>query len=170
MSRDAILNGGAYCRSAFQAINKTALAAGTGDATEVSGAWVSRKLADVGMAQSAKLVITYTTTLAAAATLTFAGNFRDATSSGGAGADDFAEAWAATVVATGESGGSTETGTFEIDIDLSGAREYVQAQITPNLSAGGTDTCEWSAALVLFGDARQPSTQAAASLGGASAI
>lgn len=170
MSRDQNLNGGAYCRSAFLAINKTATAGSTGDATEVNSSYVDRSLSDVGMAMSAKLVITFTAALQAGETLTFAGNFQDATSSAGAGVDDFSDAWTAKTAATGESGGSTETGTFEVDIDLSGANRYVRAQITPNLSASGTDTCEWSAALVLFGDHRQPSTQAEVSLGTANSI
>lgn len=170
MNRGAMLDGGAFSRSAFQAINKTAVAAGAGDATEVNGSWVDRVLADVGMAQSAKLVITFTATLAASATLTFAGNFQDATDSSGTGAADYSTAFSATVVATGDSGGSTETGTVEIDVDLSGARQFIRSQITPNLSAGATDTCEWSACLVFYGDHRQPSTQAIARIGNADSI
>lgn len=170
MNRTSMHNGGAFCRTAFQAINKTATAAGSGDATEVDGAWVDRVLADIGMALSAKLVIAFTAALGGGETLSFSGNFRDATALAGTGAADFATAFAAAVVATGDSGGSTETGTYEVDIDLAGARQFVQAQITPDLSAGATDTCEWTATLVLFGDHRQPSTQATYSLGTANAI
>ncbi|MER9768878.1 hypothetical protein NKJ09_22760 [Mesorhizobium sp. M0189] len=169
-SRDKFLNGGAYCRTVFQAINKTALAAGTGDATEVDCAWVDRMLDNVGMALSAKLVITYTAALETGETLSFAGNFQDASALAGTGAADYSTAFAAAVVATGDSGGSTETGTYEVDVDLAGAREFIRAQITPNLSRGATDTCEWSASLVLFGDHRQPSTQATYSLGNANSI
>lgn len=168
--RDNMHNGGAFCRTAFQAINKTAVAAGSGDATEVDGAWVDRVLADVGMALSAKLVITFTATLETGETLSFSGNFQDATALAGTGVADFSTAFAATVVATGDSGGSTETGTYEVDIDLAGARQFIRSQITPNLSRGATDTAEWSASLVLFGDHRQPSTQATYSLGTANSI
>lgn len=164
-------DGGAYCRSVFQAINKTATAGGSGDATEVDGAWVDRELSGVGMAMSAKLVIAYTATFGeTGATLTFALNFQDATASDGSGSDDFDSAVTATTAATGDSGGSTETGTFEVDIDLSGANQFIRAQITPNLSASGTDTCEWSAVIVFFGDHRQPSTQAVAKLGDADGV
>lgn len=168
MQRSELLNGGAYCRSAFVAINKTATAAGSGDNTEVDGAWIDRILdadQDVGLAMSAKLVITYTTALAAGETLKFAVQFRDASDAGSTGVDDYEDAVAATVVATGDSGGSTETGTVEIDVDLSHAKQFIQAQITPDLSRNGTDTAEWSACLILFGAGRQPMTQAIASVG-----
>ncbi|WP_370677635.1 hypothetical protein [Pleomorphomonas sp. PLEO] len=153
-------NGGAYCRSAFVAINKTATAAGTGDATEVDGAWVDRKPSDAGAFMSAKLVIAYTATLAATKTLAIAAQFRDATDSSGTSADDYGDAIASTVVATGPAGGGTVTGTVEVDVDLAAAREFIQAQVTPDLNASGTDTVEWSAVLLLFGTDRQPITQA----------
>lgn len=168
--RANMLDGGAFSRTVFQAINKTATAGGGGDATEVDCAWVDRELSGIGMAQSAKLVIAFTATLETGETLTFAGNFQDATALAGTGAADFATAFAPAVVATGDSGGSTETGTYEVDIDLAGARQFVRTQITPNLSRGGTDTCEWSAVLVLYGDHNQPSTQATYKLGTADAI
>lgn len=170
MNRNMMHNGGAFSRSVFQAINKTAVAAGSGDATEVNGAWVARELADVGKALSAKLIIAYTATLETGETLSFALNFQDATALAGTGVADFGAAVAAAVVATGDSGGSTETGTVEVDIDLSGARDFIRTQITPDLSRGATDTCEWSAILVFYGDHRQPSTQAIAKLGTADAI
>ncbi|TJW14453.1 MAG: hypothetical protein E5W82_10785 [Mesorhizobium sp.] len=168
--RANMLDGGAFSRTVFQAINKTATAAGAGDATEVDCAWIDRELEGIGMAQSAKLVIAFTAALATGETLSFAGNFQDATALAGTGSADFASAFAAAVVATGDSGGSTETGTYEVDIDLAGAREFIRTQITPNLSASGTDTCEWSAVLVLYGDHNQPSTQATYKLGTADSI
>lgn len=164
--RDRIYDGGAYCRTAFEAINKTATAGSTGDATEVDCAWVSR-LGDKGLAMSAKLVIAYTTALGQGNTLSFAMNFQDADTVGGSGAADYGDAVSATVAATGDSGGSTETGTFEIDVDLGGAREFIRAQVTPDLNRANTDTLEWSAVLVFFGDGRQPATQAVASVAAA---
>lgn len=167
MKRAYWANGGAFCRTAFVAINKTATAAGSGDATEVDGAWVARTDPDDhGIAGSAKLVIAYTAALGQGETLSFAAQFRDATTVGGSGAADYGDAIASTVVATGDSGGSTETGTVEIDVDLTSADAFVQAQVTPDLSRGATDTCEWSAVLVLFGDGRQPATKAIDSVGG----
>lgn len=150
-------NGGAYCRSAFVAINKTATAAGTGDATEVDGAWIDRKPSDVGAFLSAKVIIAYTASLTADKTLAFAAQIRDATDSSGTGADDYGDAIASTVVASAT---GTNTGTVEIDVDLAAAREFIQVQVTPDLSASGTDTLEWSAVLVFFGADRQPVTRA----------
>lgn len=166
MNHAKTYDGGAYCRTARVTGNNTATAGGSGDNTEVNGAYIDRKLDDVGMAMSAKLVINFTTALAADETLKFAVQMQDATASDGTGVADYEDAVAATVVATGESGGSTETGTVEIDVDLSGANQFVRAQITPDLSRGATDTAAWSATLVLFGDKYQPSSRAIAKVGG----
>lgn len=124
----------------------TAVAAGTGDATEVSGQWIDRQ----GFL-SAKLIVTYQAVLAEGETISIAANLQDATDSSGTGAADFGTASADAVRATGGSGGSTERGVVEIDVDLSAARQYVRAQFTPNLSASGTDTAILSAVLVLGG-------------------
>lgn len=151
-------NGGAFCRSARVLGNQTATAGGAGDNTEVDGAWIDRIPTDAGAFHSAKLVINYTTTLAQAATLSFAVQMQDATDSSGTAVADYADAIAATVVSTGDTGGSTNTGTVEVDIDLVAARGFVRAQITPNLSAANTDTAAWSAVMILFGSDRQPLT------------
>jgi len=129
----------------------TATAGGAGDNTEVNGGWVDRRPATRGAYHSAKLVITYTTTLAAAATLKFAANIQDATDGSGTGAADFGLALASTTVATGA---GTFTGTVELDFDVSNAREFLRAQITPDLSAANTDTCSWQAVFVLGGSDR----------------
>jgi hypothetical protein len=164
--RASIYNGGAFCRSARGTGNNAATAGGSGDATEVSAAWVSRDSA-TGIANSMKVIVSYTATLAAGATLTFAGNMQDATDGSGTGAADYGDAVTATVVATGGTGGSTETGTFELDVDLAGAREFVRAQITPNLSAANTDTAAWSVTYVFFGDQRHPCTKSTVNIGSA---
>nr|WP_295828293.1 hypothetical protein [uncultured Azospirillum sp.] len=126
-------------------------AGGSGDATEVNCAWVDR----LGFA-SLKAVVTYTATLAAAATLTFAGNLQDASDSGGTGADDYGPALPATVVATGPGGGGTVTGVAELDFDLSGTNRYVRLQVTPNLSAANTDVCEFGVTYILAGATENP--------------
>lgn len=154
-------NGGAYCRSARILGNTTTVDA------EVDGGYFARE-DDNGIALSAKLVIPYSAALAAGETLSVAVQWQDATDASGTGVADFETAVAATVVATGESGGSTETGTVEIDIDLSGARSYLRPQIT--LATSGVGTAAWQAIAVLFGDARQPSTKAIATVGGADLV
>lgn len=169
MSRTNFVNGGAFARSARGSGATAVTAGGTGDATEVNGLWQSR-LGDKGIALSAKIIVSFTATLAAGETLTFAGNLQDALDGAGAGAQDYGALVAATVVATGDSGGSTETGTFEIDVDLSGAREFVRAQITPNLSRANTDTANYHIDYVFFGDHRQPITKSLVNIGSVDAI
>jgi len=120
-----------------------AVAGGTGDATEVDGQYVDR----LGH-QSAVLVISGTATLAQAATLTIAANAQDDADGAGAGTD-YGDAYAATTVATGGTGGSTEHFEVRLNFDLAAARRYIRAQITPNLSAANTDLCQWGATWIL---------------------
>lgn len=150
--------GGKVCRSDYAGYG-TATAGGAGDNTEVDGPWFDRKPADRGPFGSVKLVIAYRATLTAAATLSLAVNLQDATSSGGAAAADFGKPFAKAVVATGGAGGTTEVGTVEFDFDVTPAREFIRAQVTPDLSAGATDTVTWTATWVLFGSDRGPLTK-----------
>jgi hypothetical protein len=144
---------GAHLTSRFGGAGR-ALAAGAGDNTEVDGGWVDR----TGKF-SAKVVISYTTTLAQDETLSFTANLQDASDSGGTGAADFGTAYAKTVVATGGTGGSTETGVVEIgDFNLMTADNFIQAQITPDLSASGTDVATWGAVIVLGGAETLPAS------------
>lgn len=164
--RSQLLNGGAYCRTAFAAINRTATAGGTGDNTEVDCAYVDRiKDSDAagGIAQSMKLVIGFTSALNAGETLSFAIQIQDDADGVGSGTD-FGEPIVKTVVATGASPNSTEVGTVEVDVDLSGAKRFVRAQVTPDLSRGGTDTAEWAASYVMFGHDPVPISQAIANV------
>lgn len=157
---DKFLNGGAYCRTERVLGNTTA-------ETETDGAWIDREASGKGIALSAKLVVNYSAVLVDGGTLDLAVTFRDASDSSGTGAADL---WtmSSTTVDTANSGGETVTGTAEIDVDLSEADQFVQAQITLVGSGGGT--VAYSASLVLFGDHRQPSTKALATLGGATSI
>lgn len=157
MNRADIYDGGFRARTAH-ASYQTATAGGTGDATEADGAYADRFDDASGMAMSAKLVIGYTATLAQDATLTIAANIQDDADGAGAGVD-FGEALAATVVATGGAGGSTERGAIELDFDLSSAERYLRSQITPNLSAANTDTCVVWAVWVFFGAGKAPMTK-----------
>lgn len=145
-------NIGELLTARFAAID-SATAAGTGDATEVNGAYIDRQ----GFS-SLKVVIAYTTTLAATKTLSVAANLQDATSNAGAGVADYGDAMASAVVATGPTGGGTVTGVIELDFDVSGADQYVRVQYTPDLSATSTDTATLSAVYVLGGAQVQPVT------------
>lgn len=141
----AMRNVGAYITSRFGDL-ATAVAAGTGDNTESDGVYVDRD----GF-ESAKMIIAFEAVLQATETLSIAANVQDATSSGGAGVADYGDAFANAVVATGDTGGSTERGVIEIDVDLNMANQYIRSQVTPNLSASGTDTCNISVVWVLGG-------------------
>lgn len=160
--RANMLNGAAWCRTARVLGNTTA-------ETAQDGAWVDRQLADKGIALSAKLVINYSAALLDTSdTITFAVQFQDASDSSGTGVANYEDASGTKTADTANSGGETVTGTAEFDIDLAGADRFIRAQITATALGGGT--VAYSATLVLFGDHRQPSTLALATLGGATDI
>lgn len=146
-------NAGALIAARYASAGVDVTAGGTGDNTEVNGAWIDRR----GFS-SLKVVIPYTATLAQAATLSIAANLQDASDSSGTGAADYGDALASTVVSTGGTGGSTNTGVVELDFDLSGCDRYIRIQFTPNLSASGTDVAEMGAAYILAGATDNPVT------------
>lgn len=151
-----VRNIGAYITGRFCAAEADALAAGTGDATETSGAYIDRQ----GF-HSAKVMVFYTATLAEDKTLSIASNLQDASASDGTGVADYGAVYANAVVATGDTGGSTETGVIEYDIDFLGgtqgaadgtvANRYIRIQFTPDLSATGTDTAKLYGVVILGG-------------------
>jgi len=146
-------NVGALLAARYAKAGVDVTAGGTGDATEVDGAWIDRR----GF-NSVKVVINYTATLAATKTLAIAANLQDASASDGTGAADYGDALASTVQATGATGGSTETGVVELDFDVSGADRYIRIQFTPDLNASGTDTAELGAIYILAGSTENPVT------------
>lgn len=165
MGRADYMNGGYEVAAARVAGNNTLTAAGAGDATEVNGAWIDRTLGGLfAAAMSAKLCMNYTTTLGnSGETLKFGVTLQDADDINGTGAADVNGAdgtLAATVASTATSGGSTNTGVAEVDIDLAPCKQFFRVQITPDLSAAGTDTAAWSSVMLLFGADRQPMSQA----------
>ena len=135
------------------AANTAVTAGGGGDNTAVTGVIIDR--ADLGWPQSAVLAIPFTTTLAAAATLSLAYTVQEGNAANLSDAATLATATAA-VVATGPVGGGTVTGTFEVNLSLAGAGRYVRANFTPDLSAAGTDTAALSAVMVFGGANRLP--------------
>lgn len=52
---------------------------------------------------------------------------------------------------TGGSGGSTETGAYKFDVDLSSLKRYVRVQVELTLSRGATDTGTVAIAYILGG-------------------
>lgn len=146
-------NAGALLAARYASAGVDVTAGGSGDNTEVNGAWIDR----LGF-NSVKVVICYTATLAQSATLSFAANLQDASDGSGTGAADFGDALSSTAVSTGGTGGSTNTGVVELDFDVSGADRYVRIQYTPNLSASGTDVAEMGAVYILAGGTSNPVT------------
>ncbi len=127
----------------------SAVAGGSGDATEVSSAWFERT--DM---ESLVFFIYYKATLAQDETLTLTANVQTASDSSGTGAADFGDALASAVVATGPSGGGTVEGVSRIDVNLqkSTAGAYVRGQFTPDLSAANTDTAILAGVFVVNGE------------------
>lgn len=133
--------------------NAAATAGSTGDNTEVVGVIID--LAAIGWPQSCQVVIPFTATLAAAATLTIAWDIDTGSASNLSGSSVLTSAAAATV-ATGPGGGGTVPGQLTANVDLSGADRYVRLNFTPNLSAANTDTAALSSVIVFGGMNRLP--------------
>ena len=141
---------------AKNAILQTALlAAGTGDNTEINGDGINRS--GLGsMYESCKLIITGVATVASGASITIAANLQD--SADGSTWADYGDALATVTLLTGTSGGSEIQFETTLDNDLRGAKQYIRAQVLPDLSAGSTDTAIVGAALVFGGASEYPAT------------
>jgi hypothetical protein len=114
-----------------------AVAAGTGDATLATGAWVDR-----GDSQSCLLVLAYNTTLTDTKTLTLnTFGLKDATSSGGAGAAAYGTDYPAnTLLFTAATPTLTADGIVVVEYDLSEANQFIQSQLKIDMNAGSADT------------------------------
>jgi hypothetical protein len=126
-----------------------ATAGGTGDATAVTGASIDR----LGYA-SCSLVIDFKAVLAEDATLTYAVEYQE--SSDNSNWDTAVALQAATTAATGGSGGSTEQGLVQFDLNLRAKKRYIRFNFTPNLSAANTDTAISAAVAILGGADKLP--------------
>lgn len=132
----------------------TAIVAGSGtDNAEITGVIIDR-LAH-GTPLSGVMVIPFTTTLAAAATLSLAYTVQEGQLANLSDAATLVSA-APAVVATGPGGGGTVTGQLQVDLNLAPAGRYVRVRLTPNLSAANTDTAALAAVMVLGGTDRVP--------------
>ncbi|MGK7663370.1 hypothetical protein [Marinovum algicola] len=132
--------------------NIAATAGGSGDATEVTGTIFDRL--SIGSPTSGVLAVSYTATLAEDETLSLTYSVESGAES------DLSDATVlktgTVVLATGDTGGSTEAGIAEIDLNLLAAGRYVRADLTPDLSASGTDTAALAAVVVCGGMDRLP--------------
>jgi hypothetical protein len=113
-------------------------AAGSGDATTVTGQTIDREgFAGGSLPNSAEIAVLFAATLASGKTLSVTFDVQD--SLDGTTFADYATS-AALVAATGPSGGGTVKGQLEFPVSLGSARRYVRLLFLPDLSATGTDT------------------------------
>ncbi len=143
---------GAYITGRYQDIIE-ALAGAAGDGVEMDGIFV-----DGRSFHSAKLLVGFITTLAAAETLTIAANLQHADDAAGANAEDFGPAFVAAVLATGVV--TALPGMVELNANLIGDavagdvavfRGFIRGQATPPLAAASVDVANLSMQLVLGG-------------------
>jgi hypothetical protein len=130
------------------AANTAVTAGGTGDATAVTGVIIDR--AALAWPASAVFGLSFTTTLAAAATLSAVITVQSGEASDLSDASTFATR-ANAVIATGPGGGGTVTGCVNFDVNLAGAGRYIRMNFTPDLSASGTDTAAIAAVVAVGG-------------------
>lgn len=142
-------NVGAYVKAALALAPVQIVAGGAGDNVAQNGPAVDRQ----GFL-SAVLAVPIQATLAQAATLTINAKLQDS-ADGATGWTDFAGP-TSNLVLTGGAGGSTESGQLELNINLRGARRYVRAVATGDLSAATVDTARFGASIVLGGADSKP--------------
>jgi len=159
MSWGKTKDAGAWFKALFAKAETDVTAGGSGDNSEVTCAWIDRK----GF-QSLEALIAYTATLAGDATLSFKANLQHSDEANGSNPEDFGAAYPVTVQATGDSGGSTETGVLQLGFDLTMAKRYVCLQFTPDLSAANTDTAKVTPVYVLGGSVAAPANSSRANL------
>lgn len=137
------------------AVASAATAAGSGDATTVTGVSVDRFSAGNGsLPLEAAMGVIYEATLASGATLRIGYAIQDSADNSA-----FADYQTATyvTVATGPSGGGAVSGIFDLgSVNLGSARRYFRLNYMPDLSAGGTDTAVFRAVGFITGFDRLP--------------
>lgn len=153
-------NVGAWLTSAIASTIQDLTAGGAGDNTEIDGLSIDRMVhGGGGPTLSAKFIVAFEAVLAAAATLSLVGNMQHADDNGSGAPGSWADTGdilASAVVATGPGGGGTVRGTAELDVKLSGLKQWIRVQFTPNLSAANTDTAEVVAVAVFGGNNENP--------------
>lgn len=145
---------GARLKAALALIPAVITAGAGNDNVEVNGPAINRFQFGNTRFMSGKLIICWSAVLGAGESLRIAANMQDDTVTGFNGTPgDYGPAFADAIVAT-SAGGGTVQGVTEIDVDLAGARQFLRAQITANLTRANTDTVAIAATFV-FGGADQ---------------
>jgi hypothetical protein len=150
MSISSRKNIGASLKAAYAAASTSVTAAGTGDATLVTGVAVDR--AAISLPLSAIVVYNIAATIANTKNLALAYKVEHAVDAAFTVATDLPGAVVASaVVLNGKSDGSAQTLTIQHNIDLSGAMQFVRIKFTPDMSNTATDTCVISSAWIFAG-------------------
>lgn len=151
MSVGVMQNIAAYVKAVIAAVSQTAAGAVsivTAGATE-DGQKVTGSSIDCLGFDSAAFVLAARATLAASETLSIAVEIQE--SSDNSTWDTAVALQASTALLTDSGSGSTIEDELEIAVDLSGRKRYVRFNVTPTMSAGSTDTANWSALAILGG-------------------
>lgn len=131
------------------------VAGGAGDGVEVTGETIDR-FSNGNLARSAALVSQFLASLGASETLSLAHSLQE--SDDGVSWDTAEVIEALTVKATGGGGGTDERGTDKHNISLEGRKRFIRFNVTPDFSAGATDTGYVTTMCVLGGFTENPVT------------
>jgi len=128
-----------------------AVAAGTGDATAKAGAIIDNLALDHPM--SGLIVIPWDCDLTDTKTLSLSVKIEhgDDIALGDAADYTFGGSVVDLGIVVTSDGGGVEAGVSVVPVDLSGIKRYWRVEITPDLSASGTDTLTFAACVVLGG-------------------
>lgn len=151
MSLANCYNVGALIKPIYAAGPTNLTAAGSGDNTLVNGSTID--LTANGYPLSASAAFTWKAVLTSAQTLSLSYAVQHSTDSS---TWTNLSAAANGVISTGGSGGTTNTGCTELEVNLAGAHQYVRVAYTPDLSHTGTDTANVMATLILGGQPTLP--------------
>lgn len=145
---------GGHVKSLYGGCTNTAgapivvVAAGAGDGVAITGATIDRL-----NFESAVVVLPFLAALQQDETLTIS-SLEYQESADGSSWDTAVSIDASEVVATGDTGGSNESGQLAVKVDLESKKRYIRFNFTPDLSAGATDTAIVASVVVLGGAKR----------------
>lgn len=131
----------------------SATAGGAGNNVAVTGLVIQRSL--IGTPNSAAVSVLFEAVLGATDMLSLI-NVVVQDSADGIIFANFATFTNPGVVATGPTGGGTVRGETTLAVDLEGARDYIQVDFTPVLSAASVDTAKLVSVMTLAGQDRLP--------------
>lgn len=112
---------------------------------------------DTAMYNTMLIMVSGEATLAEGETLKVTVKVTESATSGGSFTDAETLATTATI-ATGGSGGSTEDGVVAYTVDISQYARYQIVEVTPDLSASGTDTATLVSSIILTDGIETPET------------